>query len=56
MQYASCTNPTRIFLPFCIYRNKYCINFCIYAYLFIFNEKYTGKRLPAGIKHTLFSE
>ena len=56
MQYASCTNPTQIFLPFCIYRNKFCINFCIYAYLFVCNEKYTSKRLPAGIKHTLFSE
>ena len=56
MQYTSCTNPTRIFLPFCIYRNKFCINFCIYVYLFVCNEKYTGKRLPAGIKHTLFSE
>ena len=56
MQYASCTNPTRIFLPFCIYRNKSCISFFIYAYLFVKIKKYTGKRLPAGIKHTLFSE
>jgi len=31
-------------------------NFGICAYLSMQDKKYTGKRLPAGIKHTLFSE